>query len=141
VVTLAFKKGTGLQAWFIRFWTWSRYSHVEIIIKDKWISANPKDGIDIHDLRPLQDDWMYIPIAVDESKYGDVFDFLEQQKDHRYDWCGIFCSQFFGIRKENPDRWFCSELVTRVLQIFEVEDVIFREACTLSPGDLYNIFK
>ena len=68
-VTLAFYKGKGnLIDKIIRFWTKSKYSHVEIIINDVWVSSNPKVGVTVNSLRPLTNKWDYIDVKVPKNE-------------------------------------------------------------------------
>ena len=110
VVMLAFKKNEkGFSSSLIRWFTKSEYSHVEMIIGEKWISSNAKGGVHILDLQPLPDNWDYVEVKVQKKYLSHVIEFIEDQKDCKYDFSGIVWSQFFKInRSDNSKKWFSS---------------------------------
>ena len=137
-MVLAFKKGTGIMPWLIRLITRSDYSHVEAIIKDRWISSKEGEGIHINQLRPLGSDWTYIELDVPKEKDNEILQWVWTQRNSGYDWCGVLCSQLFGINKEHKEKWFCSELVACIIKRY---DISLGDCCDYSPGDLFRIFK
>lgn len=142
-VTLAFEKSNTTFAKIIQWWTKCKYAHVEIIIEDKWISSDSTyGGVGIHELRPLTDKWDYLEVDVDGRKLSKVMRFIEENKDKSYDWCGIICSVAFKItRAEHENKWFCSEMVTKILQEFGNKQVQGLIPANIVPKDLYYIFK
>lgn len=142
-VTLAFEKGsTTIMSRLIRWFTLSEYDHVEVIIEDKWISSSVfTDGVKIKDLHPLTDRWDYVEVDVDGRKKSKVMKFIKEQENLKYDWCGVFCTLFIKRRRESQDRWFCSEIVTRILQEFGVKGIDHIIPSEMTPRDLYILFK
>lgn len=123
----------------VKKWTRSRYFHTEFIIGDYWVSANT-DGIVKYDLRPLTDkyDYVFIDIDMTEKQYKKIINFIDAQIGTKYDWMGIYLSQFLGIGSHRSDKWFCSELVTKLLQLCLVEQVLDMQPHMVSPGDLFR---
>jgi hypothetical protein len=143
-ITLAFKKND--PAWYaklVRWYTKSKYSHVELIIEDKWISiSDSKDGVHIYDLEPLHTSWDYVPVEVPADRLEDVWRFIDSQVGKKYDWAGIFFTQFLKISDSDAkNKWFCSEFVCQVLKEFQIECVKEFDCANLSPRDLYLLFK
>ena len=130
---LAFYKGKGtITDKIIKFWTKSKYSHVELIIKDEWYSTSPRiKTIQKRKLTPNNEHWDYIDIEVN-NKF--VQDFFKRTEGAKYDWAGIFLSQFLPLNLHSKRRWFCSEWVAEVTQIVNIGD-----GNKFSPGKLYNL--
>lgn len=141
IVTLAFRENSGdLTDTALAWWTNCKYTHVEIIIKDKWISSNPSTGVIINRLRPLKESWDYIDVDIDGRRIPTALLFAQEQEGKDYDWNGIFFSQFFNVtRGENQDKWFCSELVSAIL-VKLGSDEINLEPAQYNPSDLRRIF-
>lgn len=143
-VTLAFYKGSNsLNSLIIKAWTRSKYSHVEMIIEDKWVSSSPDvGGVTIKDLHELNHkDWDYIDIEVDGRKLRKVLKFIEENKNAKYDWLGLFAGTVFSQNIEDKDKFFCSEMMTIILQIFnetKVKNLIPNE---ITPEDLHKLYK
>ena len=153
-VKLAFKKDSnGFMSKLIKWWTKSRYSHVEIIIPSKdgkfesgfWLSANGKKGVRMKPLiLPLNTkSWDYLDVEVDENKYDDVMKKIEKITEYKYATKDLFLVQVFGLDKmESRKRMFCSESVCEVLKSFEDRKIrILDIPCVdFSPEDLYRLY-
>jgi len=140
MVKLAFKKGDGLLSSIIKYLTKSPYSHVELIVGNKWISSSPEDGgLYIRNLKPLKNNWDYIDITDKVENIDYALSFAYSQIGTKYDYLGII-RIFTGITKKN-NKWFCSEIVTVLLQKQQVEEVLFLNPSHTTPGDLYDLFK
>ena len=137
-----FKDRDNLLDDIIKLWTKSKYSHIEIIIKDKWISSSPIDGgvhiLELHELD--HNKYNYIEVDVDGRKFKKVQKYIESQKDAKYDKWGIFFGVLFNSGLEDKNKLFCSEMITKILQIFEVEEVSGLAPHKITPGDLAKIF-
>ncbi len=125
----------------IQRWTDSKYYHVEIAIGEYWIEADSDIGLVKHKLRPLNDKYDYISLKVPECKVNDITveRFINSQMGAEYDWTGIYLSQVFKLGIDKKDKWFCSELVSKVLQIYNIEPFLYIKPESLSPGDVYDI--
>jgi len=110
---LAFYKGRG-NWWdlIVRWATWSKYSHVEVVIPGGMcISSSPRDGgvrAKRIDFKPGHWDFIEVnasltPGALAHVPYG-----------AKYDWLGAFCTVLCPFRAERRERWFCSELAAQL---------------------------
>jgi len=125
--------------------TKSKYYHVELIVGDRWISADPKEGVYVNPLQPyISDKWTIIDlgeIELTNDNYNKVIKFIYDRVGDKYDGLGIFLSQFIKIGVDSKDRWFCSELVSKILQLLLVDEYINIVPNELSPGDIYLLSK
>lgn len=146
-LTLAFKKINKESTWMakvISLWTRSQYHHVELIVNNKWISSDSDTGVVIKDLQPLKDNWEYIElpnINICREHYNKFNTYIYKVNGSGYDWKGIILSQTIPLSMNNSDKWFCSELVTKLLHILLIEESLDLEPNEVSPKDLYNTFK
>lgn len=124
--------------------TKSKYCHCEIIINDIWVSSNSKEGVTIKehfDYGNNEWDFYDFPvIEIMERDYKIIFDFIRKQDDKRYDYLGIILSQLIPISVHNRNKYFCSEISAKVLQLFLIEEVMDIIPNNTSPGDLAKIF-
>lgn len=128
----------------ICWWTKSKYYHVELVLGDKWISSNPDvGGVTINDLRPLQNNYEYLElkdVRVTKEQYTRIVQWINSQKDKKYDWLAIYLSMVFPFRWDATDKWFCSEIVTTILKFLLVKEVMDAMPNRTSPGDLARRF-
>ena len=145
-VTLAFKKvnkDTSVIGKIISWWTKSQYYHVEIIVDGNWITSDSDTGVVVRGLKPFKDDWDYITlptISLCNKHYSFLNKYIDNLNGDEYDWKGIIFSQTIPLGLHNKDKWFCSELVTKLLQLMLVEEVIDIDPNLVAPRDLYEIF-
>lgn len=142
-IKLVFYKAPGtIFSKIIRLWTKSDYSHVEMIMDDKWISSDAKfGGVRILPLHSLNhDDWDYVEVDVDGRAKKKVLAFIEENKDAKYDWAGLFLGTVFDISAEDRTKFFCSEMMTLILQMFKEENAKNLIPAKTSPGDLARIY-
>jgi len=124
----------------IKWWTKSKYFHVEMIINNKWISSNPGVGsVYIRDLAPLKENYDYFEIEVDGRKEKKVMRFLESQVSKKYDYWGLIFSTIFTLNIEDRNKWFCSELVSEALKNFGIK--LPKNANEMTPEDIYQLIK
>lgn len=146
-VKLAFKvavKGCGIVGKTISWWTKSKYYHIELIFGDYWISSNAEcGGVTISPLAPLKHTWEYhdlgdIEITTKQLEY--VKEFIKQQEGKKYDWLGIVCSQTLPFNWHSKNKWFCSEIVTKLLQLLTIKKAYDVDPNSMSPGDVARLF-
>lgn len=146
-IKLAFKRinsNSDLLEKAIGKWTKSKYSHVEIIIGTKWISSLPGKGVHVLDLLPLNNTWDYHDLGklrLSELQYNTLITWVKQQDGKDYDWVGIFFSQILPLQMNDTDDWFCSEYVTKILQLIGLLEVQDLQPNLVSPGKLAKVFK
>lgn len=94
----------------IRWFTWSPYSHVDLVLPDGRLLGATPGGVSI---RLPQYDRIArrarfdIP-GMDWEKLAHV---LKAQIGKPYDWGALVGLAFRSGRWHDPDRWFCSELI------------------------------
>ena len=112
----------------IAWYTKSQYSHVELIYNGYWYSTSPRDlEVRRKTLIGKEGHWVYKDVTIDLVHLETVF---EQTKGKKYDWLGIFLSQFLPLNTHNKNRYFCSEWVATVMKIPSPH--------LYSPQDLYE---
>lgn len=148
-IGIAFKKDTLSLKWSdrakvraVQMWTKHEYYHVEFLMKDHWISANT-DGISLEKRRPLTSkyDYFFIDIDMTDEQLGILKRFIESQAGSEYDWAAIWMSQFLHIGINREDKWFCSELVVKILQICLIEEMLYLQPHLVNPGVLFDELK
>lgn len=143
-IKVAFYKGafsdnivSKLIAWF----TFSIYSHVEIIIDEfSYSSRTSTRGVSKklydYDLHPEL--WDIITIEVSEETIHNILNFFNSTNKSKYDWIGIFFFHLLPINIEDPKRWYCSEWVSKALK-FQYPHLFDKIQCT--PAKLYKKVK
>lgn len=131
---IAFYKGPprndlwhSISHYAIRLWTWSKWSHAELVIDGVCYSSSSRDGgvrskvIDLDSGR-----WDVVPIEIDETSA--LAWFMGNDGD-KYDWAGIwrFVLPFLPHGKR---RWFCFEAIGQSLG--------FAGAHKLTANDLHR---
>ena len=106
MITLQFIADHSPTSWLIRRFTWSPYSHVELVLPDgRLLGARGDGGVAIREPARAP---VVARFAVEAP--DSVIDTALQQLGRPYDWAAIA-----GIvtrrNWQQPDRWFCSELV------------------------------
>lgn len=142
IITVAFFKGkNSYKDTLIKLWTNSEYSHVELIKDNKSIICLPSKGVYIKNNKIYNaNDWTFININYDDSEHiNNIFNaFINNELNCKYDWLGIYLSQFIKLGINSDSKWFCSELTTKLLQILLIESIIDLQPNKVSPGMLYN---
>jgi hypothetical protein len=142
-ITVAFYKGQEtLSDKLVSWWTNSKYSHVEIIIGDNWITSHPTDGVrKILNEQIYLDCWDFIRIPTHNCNTIDniVNKYIDEQLGLTYDWIGIIFSQFIKLGIDSNTKWFCSEFVTKILQLYLITEVLDVKPNKVNPGYLYNL--
>lgn len=145
-IKIAFKKVTNtstIPAKLIGKFIKSKYYHTELIINDLWISSNSKEGVTIKENFQTNEEWEYYEFPVMEileKDYQTILSYIRKQDDKSYDYLGIVLSQFIPFSIHNRQKYFCSEIVTRVLQLFLIEEVLDLVPNNTSPKDLALIY-
>lgn len=117
MITLAFYKGEGdISDKLVRLWTRSKYSHAELIIDGLWYSSSPREGkVRAKIMQPKKGNWDYIHFYCTKEQRDKAKELFYENLNLKYDWLGIFCSQFIPLGVDSDDRWFCSEICADAL--------------------------
>lgn len=138
------KKDSGFVERAISWWTRSPYYHVEIAVGDVWVTSAPNvGGVRVKKLKPLKDRYDYFKdtVQVTRRQLQQLHEWLETQEPAKYDYLGILLSQVLPFRIHRKDKWFCSEIVVKVLQLLLYKDTYNMTPATISPADLVAKFK
>ena len=147
-IRIAFYKGRGsCHNRLISWWTSSPYSHAELVLPDgiTWISISPFVNCKVT-ARPKvtydKSEWDFLTFAVTEKQYLTILKFYGQTAGCKYDWIGMFLSQFAPFHIKQQNRWYCSEWIAYALMLSDVvswqKKAIF-DCADLSPGFLYQM--
>jgi hypothetical protein len=151
ILVLAFKHSQPENdAWYwklaakvIKWGTRSNFFHVEIAVGDKWIGAHTERGIEIHPFDPIHDKTFdYYELVIEdltESQMKKFWAFVTAQAGTGYDWKGIYLTQVLNLNWENKSKWFCSEIVAKMLQLLYVEEFINIKPNQASPQTIFDV--
>lgn len=138
------KSSNTIPAKLIKMWTNSPYSHVELIFKDVCYKVDVDTVVMAYTREEFEEknwDTIEIDIVITEDQEEKIYRFFQNQLGLEYDWTGIFLSQFISLGINSENKWFCSELVTKILQLLLVEEVLDCEPNKVSPGKLYKMLE
>ena len=136
-VQIAFYKGPprndllhSVSHYAIRLWTWSRWSHAELVIDGVCYSSSSRDGgvrakvIDLASGR-----WDVVEVDLTDKQVAQSLAWFLTNDGDKYDWAGIvrFVIPFLPQGKR---RWFCFEAIG--------ESLGFAGAHKLTANDLYR---
>lgn len=144
--TLAFKckkpEELNLFDKFIMFATNSRYSSVELMVNNKWLSFD-NNKIKIKPVHELYGYYDYVHIGIkeisDDIAY-DVYQFVLKQEMKRINNFYKFFINFLRIRLYTKNSWWDSELVCLILKRLGVSEVMELDPHLTLPGDLAKVF-
>lgn len=130
----------------IKWGTKSEYFHIELALDGKWIGAHTTSGIEIHEYNPNHKNsyFDYFELEVDDitvNQREKLWKWIEGEAGAGYDWLGIYLTQFLFMDWESKDKWFCSEIVARILQLLYVEEFIDVKPNRESPADIFKKLK
>lgn len=116
---LAFYKGPPRNDWrhtishyAIRLWTWSRYSHAELVIDGWCYSSSPRDGgVRRKSINLFTGRWDVVPVTIDEHL---ALQWYRKHLRQGYDWAGIW-RFVIPFLPQSEDRWFCFESIGAML--------------------------
>ena len=137
---------TKLETKAIQWWTDSEYFHSELVVQDKMIGMHTS-GLIIRDINTISDEiknksWKFIPIKVkyDKILIEEFWNFVSEQRSKKYDWKGIFLTQFLTIGIHCYKCWFCSELTVKLLQVLCEPQSLRLFPSRISPEKLNKIY-
>ncbi len=136
---IALYKGTSWMSRAIRWRTWSDYSHAAWVREDGSVIEAWTNGVRCV-TSPLDDHTPGTPIdffdvAITPDQRRQVEAFLMWQLGKPYDHTAIL-GFLTRAKSENPDRWFCSELVFAACKSAGVELLKRIPAWKVCPGTL-----
>jgi len=130
-----------LGAKIIRWWTNSKYHHTEVFLENsRLIGATVENNVYSLPVTevPANCDVIDLSINVTAAQLDIIENWVSSVVGHKYDYLGIVLSQVLPARIDSPSRWFCSELSTKILQLFVVKQVISLTPNMISPEKLHK---
>jgi len=104
----------------ISAYTNSEFSHTELIFGDDiTFSSSPIDkGTRFSNINKFDlSCWIIFELDITKLNLTETYIKAEAKKlnNYKYDWVGIFFSQFLKLNIENNQKWWCSEVVAYLL--------------------------
>lgn len=131
--------GTSLTDWAIRLWTGGPISHCEIEFSNgDRFAATPNGGcmfmprLNLYDTENLNIRRIYLGSDIDDEAFIECF----RLGGCKYDWKGIFLSEFIPLNRQNANKFWCSELVVTVLN--RIEYFTKRRGFTKPPSSVVS---
>lgn len=121
-------------SFLIRAFTWSRWSHIGVIVDDYVIESIASKGVVKTSLEDFKKRYHCYEICTMTNESG-WQERAKSQLGKKYDWSAIF-SLIVKSRKQDPNKWFCSELAAHASGIFRQERVN-----RITPEDCYKVSK
>lgn len=136
------KKDLTLYDRFIMFATRSRYSEVELIINDKWLSfqGGRIKFKPLHQLYPCYDYVTVGEVFVSDEALYNLYKYIRKIEFKKVSSFHKIFIMFFRIPFKRGRYWFDSELVTFLLQMVGVKQVKNLDPALTLPGDLAKVF-
>jgi len=143
-VTLCFRKAN--SHWLSKLvakLTKSKYDHSEMIIGTVWVGAHFKGGVTTRHVEyPLHATWDYIDVEIDPAYNHKAVEFVDKVRGDKYDFLGAIVGEGLNLPAFNiKNKYFCSELVTSIMQQFNAKEVKGINPVTISPQELYELFE
>lgn len=118
MVAIAFYKGPPRNDWWhtashyaIRLWTWSRWSHAELVIDGWCYSSSARDsGVRRKQIDLTSGRWDLLSLNLTEQQVSRALAWFLQHEDDMYDYLNIgrFILPIIGHER---DRWVCFEAI------------------------------
>ena len=83
--------------------------------------------------------WDTIEIKMSKEQEEIIKKWCETELDCKYDWAGIFLSQFIPLGIQSKTKWFCSEICVAALQQVGMLDGI--KPYRVSPNKLSKLIR
>lgn len=127
-----YKNNSHLFNRLVSWWTKGPYSHVELVFNDNLSasSSNRDHGVRYKHIKFNPDNWDVFQLTGFDETFAQKF--IAKQLGKKYDIKGLF-GFVWAASKDNPRKYFCSELVMGALG--------YKEPWRFSPNDCYVILK
>ena len=133
-------KPTDLVGDAICWWTDSDYCHVEMVVDNLHISADSNNGVRVRQYKGQSADKVVeLEYDVTLPMHSKLIDYTTALNGAKYDKLAIVFSQVIRLGADRKDRWYCSELVTKILQLLGEDKLWHREPHMVNPGDIAQI--
>ncbi len=137
-VLLRFITTNSLVSTLIRAFTWSDYSHVEIVMQGEgYLGAHFPDGVKIRPYdycHPSKALIAKVPCGAETTEK--VIAFARKQVDKPYDWLNIFGDVIHEDLNEEPKAWICDTLVYAAFHSAGIDLLDVEKLDRITPRDL-----
>lgn len=150
LIRIGFYKGSQ-SVWFhrfIRWWTKSIYSHVELLLDEEtWVSISPAllSTVTTRIVTSYEpDDWDFLEFGVSDIQHHALKEFVSETTGDGYDWLGMLLSQILPVIIKSRNRWYCSQFIAFAMShalVLKWRKVGIYEVPDLSPGKLHTILR
>lgn len=139
-IEVVFFKTSGLVSSLIRFFTFSKWNHVGIIIEGDYYDSNLENGVSKNNMwylhNAIERESIFINVTNEQIKTLKLF--VSRYLDLPYDLKAIFAFPF-QRDWQYPNKYFCSELVATLL--VDAQIINKTKSNRITPRDLYLILK
>lgn len=105
-----YAKNNTIGSWVIRLFTFSKWSHVAVLIDEfSIIDSTARYGVRVSDFSDFKSKHDYVIIDRELQDSEAALDFLFKQVGKKYDWSAIF-GIILQRNWQEDDKWFCAEL-------------------------------
>jgi len=123
--------------WLIACLSVGKYSHVEIVIGNKWFSVSPRtNSSQYRKIKPRPESWDYIDLNLSKDEECIVLDEIEKYMGMKYDYTGAITS-VTPICIQAEHKVFCSEVCANIIRKTKTYSFLSK-GCKYSPSALFN---
>jgi hypothetical protein len=137
-----YKGGRGFFSRLIQTFTYSPFSHVELLIwdeSDMSFSSDEKDGgTRFKRLDTSDPSWIIVHVPSTPMQRAQALVYARGKNGLKYDWWGILGITFHINAQHDANDRFCSEICTEILQ-HSLGWWPGIKPWTVSPGELYQL--
>ena len=103
---------------FWKIFSIAEYSHCELVFSndESFSSSGCDGGARFKKIKFDEKKWDVFKIKISAADEKKIREFCAAQCGKKYDWRAIFFSQILDLQRENPQKWFCSEICAAALQ-------------------------
>jgi Orthopoxvirus protein of unknown function (DUF830). len=136
-VCVVFSKENSFPSILLRWFTWSKFSHVEVILSNgNTIAATAKHGVCLVKSSDSSKKFVKKFIYLSKFEYFKFEGFLLSQIGKPYDWTGVF-GFLPRLRWQDDGAWFCSELVAAAFTCAG-KPLTIKDSWRVTPEDLLD---
>lgn len=143
-ITFVFSTWHSFFSYVISLFTFSLWSHVEVVFDDKAYGAVYPRGVGwtwLTNRVANSNKAVAITVPLTDGEYKALREFIEAQVGKKYDLAGVL---LFPINRrwQDDDAWFCSELIAAALvHVGYPGAALFRLSRRVTPSQLHAFFK
>lgn len=137
VIRIRLIRDPGIISAAICWWTWGRWSHVEIDNGTGWLGARINGGVQVRSYNyctPVAEEIRTLSVTADQNQM--FFQFARGEIGKPYDWLAIVGIILRLPLARSPYRWFCSEYVQACCVAAGVPALDSRSTYRVTPRDI-----